>query len=352
MRLSRARSPVGYRDEKLRICALFRYGVAGMTNGIARAVVTGAAGFLGHHLVATLRSAAVEVLPIVHEVTSQDAAGSVAMSTALSEPGILDGFDVLIHAAAVRHRHGVGATAYRASNVDLVLALLRASAGRVRRFVLVSSVGVYGFPEDLPIREEHPFAPRTLYGVTKVEAERLVRTLAPELGLEFCIVRPTIIYGTGDRNGMLDKMERMIRGRRYRLVGTGQNTLHHVHIDDVLAGLRLAATSPAAAGQDFILAGPETITLAKLGALVAREVGTPLPSLAVPLSVARAVGAVFDVMAYRGLVFGAREPPINGEKLDVMTRSIAFDTSKAERVLGYRPRVSYETGIARTLGPG
>ncbi len=319
-------------------------------NGIARAVVTGAAGFLGVHLRQALEAQGTSVLPVVREVVPGGPAGAVALSAVLADPALLEGYDVLIHAAAVRHRHGVSATAYRASNVDLVQDLLNACAGRVRRFVLISSVGVYGFPSRLPIREDHPFSPRTLYGVTKVEAEKIVRASAPALGIEFSIVRPTIVYGRGDRNGMLDKLERMIAAGKYRLVGDGQNTLHHTHIDDICAGVLLACSSAAAAGEDFILAGPETITLERLSRLVARAVGKPLAGPAVPLALARAVGSVFDVMTYRGLVFGDREPPINGEKLDVMTRAIAFEPAKARRVLGFHPLVNYEAGIARTIG--
>lgn len=307
-----------------------------------RVAVTGAGGFLGGHLVRRLREEGVEIIPLVR-------AGDTSVDRALERPELLGKLDVLIHAAAVRHRHGATAKAYRASNVELPERILRAAAGRVRRFVLISSVGVYGFPEKLPIRETHPFAPATLYSATKVEAEKLVRELGAELGVEVVIVRPTIVYGKGDKNGMLDKMARMIRAGSYRIVGSGENVLHHTHVDDVVDGVLLAARSPAARGEDFILSGPETTTLAGLSDLVARAVGKKVPRLRVPLGFARAAATVVDVLAYRGLAFVEREPPINHEKLDVMTRSIAFDCGKAKERLGFAPKVSYAEGIRRTL---
>jgi nucleoside-diphosphate-sugar epimerase len=148
---------------------------------------------------------------------------------------------------------------------------------------------------------------------------------------------------------MLDKMAAMIRGGVYRIVGAGDNVLHHAHVDDIVAGIWLAATMPEAAGEDFILAGPETTTLADLSALVARAVGCDLPRRHVPTSVARAVATAVDVATYRGLAFARREPPINHEKLDVMTLPIRFDISKARRRLGYQPRVGYEEGVMRTV---
>jgi nucleoside-diphosphate-sugar epimerase len=232
--------------------------------------------------------------------------------------------------------------------VELVEALVRAAAARVGRFVFISSVGVYGFPDALPVSEASPPAPVTLYSATKVEAERLVVRLSSELGLPYTILRPTIIYGPGDDNGMLDKLVRMIRARRYLLVGTGANVLHHTFIDDVVRGVFTLGASASARNDDFILAGPETITLARLSELVARRVGRRLPPVHVPLGLARAVAAGIDIAAYRGLAFAEREPPINNEKLDVMTRNIAFDSSKSTGA-GFSAKVGYEEGIARTL---
>lgn len=270
------------------------------------------------------------------------------MTDVLADPSVLDGTDVLIHAAAIRHRYGRDARSYRASNVELVEALVRAAAGRVGRFVHVSSVGVYGFPSELPITEATPFAPRTLYSQTKIAAEKLVSTLAPSLGLAYTIVRPTIVYGPGDTNGMLDKLAGMLRAGRYLLVGSGDNVLHHTYVDDVVDGIFTLATSETAKNDHFIVAGPETITLRRLSELVANAVGTRLPRVHVPLSFARAVATCVDIAAYRGLAFSTKEPPINNEKLDVMTVSIAFDPTKA-RAAGFAPRVGYEEGVAKTL---
>ncbi len=326
---------VGFRAAR---CTMLRMGV------VQRVVVTGANGFLGRHLVTEIVRAGGQALGVVREA----APGQVSMAAVLADPALLAGTDVLVHAAAIRHRHGASPASYQASNVDLVDALVRAATGRVGRFVHVSSVGVYGFPRDLPVNEHTPFAPRTLYSQTKIEAEKLVTSLATKLGLPFTIVRPTIIYGAGDRNGMLDKLAGMLRAGRYLLVGSGENVLHHTYVDDVVRGIFTLAASPRAANDHFIVAGPETITLRRLSELVARQVGGKVPGVHVPLLAARAVAACFDVARYRGLAFVEREPPINNEKLDVMTVPIAFDPAKA-RAAGFTPTVGYEEGLARTF---
>jgi dihydroflavonol-4-reductase len=318
---------------------------------VERVAITGAAGFVGAHLVEAFTASGVRVLPLVRslDIRAKRWPEAMTLDSALRDPAALDGCEVIVHAAAVRHRHGVDAAEYARSNIELVRWVMTAAAGRVRRVLLVSSVGVYGYPDRLPITEEHPYGPVTQYAETKVQAERLATRLASELGLELCILRPTIVYGRGDRNGMLDKMVRMMRRGTYLVVGRGDNTLHHTHVDDVVNGVLIAATHPAAAGEHFILCGPETISLQRFSVLVAQLLGERLPRLHLPLGPARAIAMAIDVASSRGLAFSRREPPINGDKLDVMTRSIAFDASKATRMLGYRPAVGYEEGLRRTL---
>ncbi len=310
--------------------------------------VTGASGFLGGHLVRALRERGGRALPLVRVIDARAPDKAELLELILREPDRLRGFAALVHSAAVRHRHGVDAATYRQTNVDLVERLMRAAAGRVARFVYVSSVGVYGFPTKLPVTESTPFEPRTLYSATKLEAERVVRRLGRELEIPFVILRPTIFYGLGDTNGMLDKLAAMIRKGSYRVVGSGDNVLHHTHVDDIVEGTILATYRPEALNDDFILAGPETITLQRLSELVAREIGATVPRVHVPKMLARGVATLVDVARYRGLAFVENEPPINHEKLDVMTVPIAFDAGKARR-FGFVPQVDYVKGIAKTL---
>ncbi len=66
---------------------------------------------------------------------------------------------------------------------------------------------------------------------------------------------------------------------------------------------------PEAERRDFILSGPETVTLTELSAIIAHTVGAPLSRTRVPVGLARAVATVVDVAAYRGIAFTGREPP-------------------------------------------
>jgi len=300
--------------------------------------VSGAAGFLGGHLVRGFDARGGRVLPLVRVLDGSSAAAARVLEEVVMEPEALSGVDVFVHAAAARHRPGAAGGGQRAVNVELVERSLRAcAAARVRRFVFVSAVGVYGYPASLPVTEHYPYAPRTPYFGEKVEAELRVKRVARELSIELVIVRPAIVYGPGDRSGLLDRMASMLRTSTYRVVGSGENVLHHAHVDDVVEGLWLAATRAEAGGEDFILAGPETTTLSEFSALVARAVGRELPRRHVSVVVARAVATAFDAAGQSGFAFTTREPPLTHETLDVLTLPIAFDIAKARRLLGYAP---------------
>jgi nucleoside-diphosphate-sugar epimerase len=327
---------------------MIRSGTGGDSSSMV--AISGAAGFLGVHLVRGFDARGVRVLPLVRIIEDHSPAGARVLEEVCNDPSALIGVDSFVHAASARVRHGVDASADHAANVDGVERAMRASASAgVRRFVFVSCVGVYGFPTRLPVTEDHPYAPRTPSSGMKVEAEMRARRMARELPLELTIVRPAILYGPGDRNGMLPRMAAMIRSSTYRVVGTGENVLHHIHVDDVVEGVWLAATRVEASGEDFILAGPDTTTLARFSALVARAVGSELPRGHLPIAVARAVATAVDAAEQYGVAFTRRQPPIDHEKLDAMTLSVRFNTEKARRLIGFAPSVDYQDGVMRTL---
>ncbi|HEX3770425.1 MAG TPA: NAD(P)-dependent oxidoreductase [Polyangiaceae bacterium] len=317
--------------------------------GGIRVAVSGAAGFVGSHLVRGFDARGARVLPLVRVIDGRSAASARLLGEALVDPAVLAGVEVFVHAAAPRHRPDADAMLHRAENVELVEHALRACArAGVRRFVFVSAVGVYGYPATLPVDESYPYAPRTAYAAGKVDAELRARRIGRDLPIEIVVARPSIVYGPGG-HGFLETMASMMRSATYRVVGSGDNVLHHAYVDDVVEGLWLAVTHPGARGEDFILAGPETTTLGALSALVARAVGREVPRRHVPVAVARAVATAFDSASLSGLAFTTREPPLTHEKLDVMTLPIAYDIAKARRLLGFAPSVGYEEGVLRAL---
>ena len=142
-----------------------------------------------------------------------------------------------------------------------------AAASGVKRVVHCSTVGVHGDVEHPPANEDAPLKPGDVYQETKLEGEHLARDAGRRTGIPVTIVRPTGIYGPGDRR-LLKLFGGVARGR-FPMLGNGRIYYHLTYIDDLVEGFRLCGEHPGAADRTYILAGGEVTTLNELVALVA-----------------------------------------------------------------------------------
>lgn len=316
-----------------------------------RDLVTGATGFTGSHLARHLAASGRSVRALVRDPDRSGdltaagielAEGDIRDPTAIERA--MDGVSIVYHIAAIYRRAGVSRDTYRAVNGTAVggMVELAARAG-AKRVVHCSTVGVHGDVEHPPANEEAPLRPGDIYQVTKLEGERLARQTGERLGIEVTIVRPTGIYGPGDRR--LLKLFRGIARRRFPMLGRGDIYYHLTYIDDLVEGFRLCGEHPAAANRTYILAGAEVTTLNELVALVAEVAGVDPPRLHLPVWPFWVAGALCEGFC---VPLGI-EPPIYRRRVEFYTKSRAFDITRARREIGYAPRVGLREGITRTL---
>jgi nucleoside-diphosphate-sugar epimerase len=316
-----------------------------------KALVTGATGFTGGHLVRRLAEAGDEVRVVVRQPERAGdlrKAGIDVVAGDLTDAASLrracEGVDVVYNIGALYRTAGLPAAAYRAVNAVGVASLVRAAADAgARRVVHCSTVGVHGDVEHPPANEEAPLRPGDVYQETKVEGERLGGDAARETGIELVIARPTGIYGPGDRR--LLKLFGGVARRRFLMLGSGDIFYHLTYVDDLCDGFRLCATVPAAAGRTYILAGGEVTTLKALITVTADVAGVAPPRLRLPVWPFWVAGALCEgLCAPLGI-----EPPIYRRRVDFFTKSRAFDISRARTELGFSPAVGLREGIGRTL---
>lgn len=317
-----------------------------------RALVTGATGFTGGHLARTLAARGIAVRALVRDPgRAQDlraagielTAGDLRDDTALA--AATHSVDVVYHIAAIYRQAGLRDEEYRAVNAKGVERVIDAAArSGVKRVVHCSTVGVHGDVEHPPANEDAPLKPGDIYQVTKLEGEQLARQAAQRLGIEVTIVRPSGIYGPGDRR--LLKLFRGVAHRRWVTLGSGEIYYHLTHIDDLVEGFRLCGEHPAAANRTYILAGGEVTTLNELVRVVAEVAGVAPPTLHVPVWPVWVAGALCEAVC---TPFGI-EPPLFRRRVDFFTKSRAFDITRARTEIGYAPSVTLRDGIARTLG--
>jgi dihydroflavonol-4-reductase len=314
-----------------------------------RVLVTGATGFTGGHLARTLAAGGDSVRALVRTGSPAVAeAGIETVAGDLRDPASLEraaaGTEVVYHIAAIYRQAGLRDHEYRAVNAAAVRTVIEAAAAAgVRRVIHCSTVGVHGDIDHPPAAEDAPLKPGDIYQVTKLEGERIARNAAEDTGVEVVIVRPSGIYGPGDRR--LLKLFRGVARGRFPILGSGRIFYHLTYIDDLVEGFRLCAAVPAAAGRTYILAGAEVTTLNELVGIIAGEAGVPAPRLHLPVWPFWTAGALCEAVC---VPLGI-EPPLYRRRVDFFTKSRKFDISRARAELGFAPKVGLHEGAARTL---
>ena len=307
-----------------------------------KVLVTGATGFTGGHLARHLVAVGDQVRALVRDRAAAREladAGVELVTGDLERREDLDaavtGVEVVYHVAALYRQAGLPESTYRRVNAESAGWIVRAAAAAgARRVVHCSTVGVHGDIERPPASEGAPLRPGDIYQVTKLEGERLAQAAASETGIELTIVRPSGIYGPGDRR--LLKLFRGVARRRFVILGDGQIFYHLTHVDDLVEGFRLAGSVPGAAGRVYILAGGEVTTLNELVQIIAEVARVPPPRVHLPVWPFWTAGAICEAVC---APFGL-EPPIYRRRVDFFTKSRAFDIA---------PRIDLRTGIAGTL---
>lgn len=300
-------------------------------------LVTGAGGFLGTYLTHRLR----RVGAIVRGADRTASSGSMAFDLAerATYGPILEGQEVVYHLAAWIGRPGDDPTLAERLNVeavrDLVIAAARAG---VSRFVLVSSVAVYGLPEldrvteDTPLQVEQADA----YGRTKAMGEQAAWEAAGASEMELVVVRPGQIHGPGARN-WTRKLAELVRDGTPSVIGAGDGLLFPVFVENLLDALLLAGSVPEAAGLAFhICDGPVSWRdwMAAYGRMAGRAPRTA------------------PLWAAKGIAWVAERLPLgvalNRQHVRFSQRKLIFDTTRAETVLGWCPRVPLDEAMERS----
>jgi nucleoside-diphosphate-sugar epimerase len=314
-------------------------------------LVTGATGFLGTNLVQYLLAQAEDVRILVRSLSKAKplvARGAKAIVGEITDCQALQralrGVEVIYHLAGRLYAPDVPPKEYERTHVQGTQALLDCCQQQpgLRRFVHVSTTGVIGITGDLPADEHRPSAPTNVYEQTKWQAEQLVLD-AVQRGLPAAIVRPGLVYGPGDLH--LLGFFRSLQHKLFRPIGRRPVWLHPIYIDDHTEALVRCAQHPRAVGECFHIAGKKPVTIATLAETIARALGTQLPYGTIPLSVARAVAAVGDLLPTRLKPFA----PLTRSRLDFLMHSRVYDVRKAQQKLGFVAATDLPVGVEQTV---
>lgn len=318
-----------------------------------RALVTGATGLVGMHLVRRLREEGWRVRALVRptsrtallrELGVQLVVGDLSHRARLR--AACKGVEVVFHCAARPPLGGTREEFFR-DNVQGTINVLDAcvEAG-VERLVHVSTVDVYGYVHHDGADERTPFRPDGLYSQSKIEAEHAVVRAYEEEGLPCVILRPCLIYGPHDRHLIPGVLELLSR-RWTPLIAGGRVLLDVVYAGDVAEALVLAARSREAIGQAYNITDGARRTLRETVEVFARTLGKSPRFLTVPYGLG--YGLARAVSAWGHLLSVPVPSFLRWEVVKAMGHHRHFDISKAREDLGYEPKTSLEEGLRQTL---
>jgi len=309
-----------------------------------RALVTGASGFIGSHLVRALQAYGWNVLALAHKNPLEEMPGLESVSGDIRDEtmlsGAMAGVDVVFHLAAAVGSVITDPNAFREININGTNAVLaaarKAGVGRLLHF---STIGVLGAVKAGEIAaEDYPPAPRTLYDKTKFAAEKAAH-LAAANGLDVVIVRPGWVYGPGDRRTF--KFIRAVCRGKFALIAGAPGRQTPVYIDDLVAGTLLVAAK-GRCGAIYHLAGNEILSAEEMALAVALACKVPAPRLKLPKGPTILAAFILEKL----FALAKKETFLNRGKLSFFLDPKAMSSDRAKKELGYAPAMEFQAGIA------
>ena len=303
---------------------------------MANYLVTGGAGFIGSHLVEELVRRGERVRVVDSLITGKRQNLAHVPSVEFIEGDLADlavaqravtGIDYVLHQAAIPSvpRSVEDPITSNRANIDASLnVLVAARDAGVKRLVYAGSSSAYGNTPTLPKVETMPTAPLSPYALQKLVAEQYCRMFTALYGLETVTIRYFNVFGprqdpSSPYSGVISLfISALCDGRQPTIFGDGEHTRDFTYVANVVDGVLRACTAEGASGEVINVATADRISLNLLFNTVRDLVGARVsPKYAAPRA-----GDVKDSQA---------------------------DISKARRILGYQPLVSFQEGLARTV---
>jgi UDP-glucose 4-epimerase len=300
-------------------------------------IVTGGAGFIGSELVRQLTADASHVV-VIDNLTNGKRENLVEVQGHITlleydirdvsaYAPILRDASTVYHLACLGVRHSVHAPLENHDvNASGTLRLLEASrVAGVPKFVYVSSSEVYGTAQRVPMTEDHPTFPSTVYGGSKLAGEAYTRAYHRTYSFPAVVVRPFNTYGPrshheGDSGEVIPKfMLRCLAGRPMVVFGDGTQTRDFTYVSDSARGIILAGTTAVAIGRTLNLGSGFELSINELARTIAEITDTPDAEI-------------------------VHEEARPGDVLRLYA-----DMSHAKALLGYAPQVRLEQGLAQLL---
>ena len=320
-------------------------------------LVTGSTGFIGSHLLPTLHKQNCQIKAAIRQKSEFPAflpikaiqVGEIDDMTDWQEA--LIGIDTVIHLAGRSHiLHETISNPEAAfikvntkGTINLVKQSLKAE---VKHFIFISSIHAMAAERDDILNENSSCYPDSPYGRSKLQAEQALINLAKDTNMTWTILRPTLVYGSGNP-GNMERLMKLIKRGLPLPFGAVKNRRSFVFVGNLVDAIITCLEHPNAANQIFLISDNQVVSSPQLIRLIAQQIQQPCQLLFVPTSLLRFLGYLGDRIEYTiGKNF-----PFNTYNIDRLLGSLFVDSSYIQKTLHWQPPFSLEQGLAQTIKP-
>lgn len=315
------------------------------------AVVTGANGFVGSHLVDLLLEKGYHVRCITRSTSNLRWLKDKPVD--IIDCGLydLDGLRTAMYGASyLYHVAGVVKSkkpeGYFQGNVETAINLLDVASEykeTLKRVLIVSSQTASGPSRDgKPVDEQTSTIPITTYGESKLEEERKAKAYTSKLPITIC--RAPAVYGERDTEIFI--FFKTVKSGLMTKIGFDEKKVSLIHVRDLVEGFYLAATSEKSINQTYFISSERFYTWDEIGEVTSKIMGKKPFSISVPHWAVFTIAAIAQFFSF----FSRKAATLNIEKARDITQQLWIcSTEKAVKELGYKQKIDIEEGIRRTV---
>lgn len=247
----------------------------------------------------------------------------------------VDGVDVLYHCAGESNNEDL---MYQ-THVEGTKYLIAVAAGKIGRWVQLSSVGVYGQQFKGSVREDSELKPVGTYETTKMLSEQLVMDAGNEKSFSWIILRPSTVYGSTMTNQSLHQLVSRINRSQFFFIGRAGASANYIHVDNVIQALYLCASCESRyLGSVYNVS--DYVHLEDFVTMISDNLGLANISLRIPEWPIRFITRILENIP--GF-------PLTTSRIDALTNRANYPITKISNDLGYQAVVSMQEGIRQFI---
>lgn len=308
-----------------------------------KVLITGANGFVGRALVQKFSELPLyEITLVLRSLGAyKDSEYTIFkidnLDSAVNFSYALKNVEVVVHIAARAHILKEDSSnpleEFNKINVDGTLNLAKQALNNgVKRFIFISTIGVYGSKSVRPFTEQNSVEPENDYARSKLQAEEQLKKLVNGTSMDLVILRPPLVYGA-NAPGNFGKIFNLVTKNIPLPFGSVHNKRSMVYVENLVDFIIHCVDHPAAANQTFLVSDNDDISLTRLITTIRKCAGMPKLLLPVPVFLFKLAGKLTGKQAV----------------VDRLVGDLQVDSSKARTLLNWQPPFTFEEGIAATV---